>query len=211
MANDDGVNAKGSVVFIDNDKDYMMDVKRPVRFVLATEYGITNDDMLYGFLAGALSQNYDIEVIYLDAFRRITGKCDSELEDFLTLRNNIWHPFPPVSMLIMYVRSWREHSTVLFGNNSPNAVWDVAHALMFVQPVPVLIFRKMPKVRPVIVSVVGILAAFRCLPSIRPDIIRARHKAPVGVSAFCISSPICLNGYRKPVVPDAGVVRVPAR
>ncbi len=84
MANDDGVNAKGSVVFIDNDKDYMMDVKRPVRFVLATEYGITNDDMLYGFLAGALSQNYDIEVIYLDAFTRITGKCDSELEDFLT-------------------------------------------------------------------------------------------------------------------------------
>ena len=67
------------------------------------------------------------------------------------------------------------------------------------------------KVRPVIVSVVGILAAFRCLPSIRPDIIRARHKAPVGVSAFCISSPICLNGYRKLVVPDAGVVRVPAR
>lgn len=37
------------------------------------------------------------------------------------------------------------------------------------------------------------------------------HKAPVSVSAFCISSPICLNGYRKPVVPDADVVRVPAR
>lgn len=52
MANDDGVNAKGSVVFIDNDKDYMMDVKRPVRFVLATEYGITNDRYALWFFGG---------------------------------------------------------------------------------------------------------------------------------------------------------------
>lgn len=34
MANEDAVNAKGNVVFVDNDKDYMIVIKRPVRFVL---------------------------------------------------------------------------------------------------------------------------------------------------------------------------------
>ena len=82
MANEDAVNAKGNVVFVDNDKDYMIDVKRPVRFVLATEYGIKNDDMLYGFLSGALSQNYDIEAIYVDALVRITQKTAEQLEGF---------------------------------------------------------------------------------------------------------------------------------
>ena len=64
------------------DRDYMIDVKRPVRFVLATEYGIKNDDMLYGFLSGALSQNYDIEAIYVDALVRITQKTAEQLEGF---------------------------------------------------------------------------------------------------------------------------------
>lgn len=82
MANENGANAKGSVVFVDKNKDYMADVKRPVRFVLSTEYEITNDDMLYGFLAGALSQNYDIEAVYVDALVRMTGKKADELEGF---------------------------------------------------------------------------------------------------------------------------------
>ncbi len=82
MANEDGLNAKGSVVFVDKNKDYMVDVKRPVRFVLSTEYGISSDDMLYGFLAGALSQNYDIEAVYVDALARITNKTAEELQGF---------------------------------------------------------------------------------------------------------------------------------
>ena len=82
MANEDAINAKGNIVFVDNDKDYMVDVKRPIRFVLATEYRIKNDDMLYGFLSGALSQNYDIEAIYVDALVRIASKPAEELEGF---------------------------------------------------------------------------------------------------------------------------------
>ena len=82
LANEDGINAKGSVVFVDKDKDYMSDVKRPVRFVLTTEYNIVNEDMLYGFLSGALSQNYDIEAVYVDALVRMTGKDAFELEAF---------------------------------------------------------------------------------------------------------------------------------
>ncbi len=89
MANEDGASSKGSVVFVDKNKDYMMDVKRPVRFVLATEYDITNDDMLYGFLSGALSQNYDIESVYVDALVRMTGKNAEELEKFITLLDKL--------------------------------------------------------------------------------------------------------------------------
>jgi hypothetical protein len=58
----------------------------------------------------------------------------------------------PIALQSEYLPPTQSQNSKIFSSAIPNAVWDVAHALMFVQPVPVLIFRKMPKVRPVIVS-----------------------------------------------------------
>mgnify|MGYP007019979782 FL=1 len=103
------------------------------------------------------------------------------------------------------------HSTVLFGNNSPNAVWDVAHALMFVQPVPVLIFRKMLGEVPAVGFVAGIPVAFLYLLNIRPDIIPGLLKVPAGDSVFYISFHTCRIVLMKRDAPDADVVSVPVR
>ena len=56
----EAVNVKhGSILFIDDDKDYLYDVRHQVRFVDASEYGINDPDMFYGFICGIAAQDFD--------------------------------------------------------------------------------------------------------------------------------------------------------
>ena len=84
MVNQEAAESKGDVVFIDDNKRYMYDVRHQVRFVDVSEYGIHSEESLYGFLCGMLSQNFDISAIYLDAFLHIVGKAPDELESLFT-------------------------------------------------------------------------------------------------------------------------------
>lgn len=80
MVNQEAEQAKGSVVFIDDDKRYMYELKHQIRFVDVKEYDIDSEEKLYGFLCGMLAQNFDISAIYLDAFLHIIDKQPEELE-----------------------------------------------------------------------------------------------------------------------------------
>lgn len=95
MANAEIADASGDVVFIDDDKRYMYDVKHQIRFVDVTEYDVKGEDEFYGFLCGMVSQNFDIEAIFIDAFLKIIGKKAEETQELikkikkLTDANNI--------------------------------------------------------------------------------------------------------------------------
>ncbi len=68
---------KGDIIFVDDDNRYMFDLKHEVRFVNAGEYGSDSPEMFFGFLCGMLSQNFDINVILIDAFLKLV-KCPIE-------------------------------------------------------------------------------------------------------------------------------------
>ncbi|MBR0229537.1 MAG: hypothetical protein IJQ62_14410, partial [Clostridia bacterium] len=63
--------------FIDDDNRYMYDLRHEVRFVNAGEYGSDSPEMFFGFLCGMLAQNFDISVIFVDAFLKLV-KTDVE-------------------------------------------------------------------------------------------------------------------------------------
>ena len=84
MVNAEAKAADGNVVFMDDNKRYMYDVDREVRFVDVTEYNVDTEDKLYGFLCGMLAQNFDISAIYMDAFLHMIGKTPDELTEFFT-------------------------------------------------------------------------------------------------------------------------------
>jgi len=75
MANETSKHRKGDVVFIDDDNRYMYDLKTDVRFVDAGEFEITGTVPLISFISGMISQNFDIETIFIDGFLKIVG-CD---------------------------------------------------------------------------------------------------------------------------------------
>ena len=64
----------GNIIFIDDDKRYMYDLRHEIRFVDASEYpSVYKCDAheFLGFLCGMLSQNFDVGVIFIDAFKKL--------------------------------------------------------------------------------------------------------------------------------------------
>ena len=71
IANQAAEDAKGSVVFIDEDERYMFDLNLSVRFINATEYALSGPKMFYGFLCGISASDHDLECIVIDSFMHL--------------------------------------------------------------------------------------------------------------------------------------------
>lgn len=90
QANDALKSEHGVVVFVDDDKRYMYDLRHEIRFVNASEFSLgehRSADWFYGLLGGMLAVNFDISLIFVDAFAKLINNTDwNELEDlFLRL------------------------------------------------------------------------------------------------------------------------------
>ncbi|MDB1953631.1 hypothetical protein PMY38_10865 [Clostridium tertium] len=78
LANEHLSKAKGDSVYIDDDARRMMQLKGKIRFINTNELGVIDCDSFYGLLCGVISQNYDVENIYIDALSSIVTKNMSE-------------------------------------------------------------------------------------------------------------------------------------
>lgn len=76
--------ANGDIVFVDDDARYMYDLPHEIRFVIASDYGVNSPDMCLGFLSGMLTQNFDISIVFVDAFMKLVKVPAEELESFFT-------------------------------------------------------------------------------------------------------------------------------
>ena len=89
IANRAAEEAKGSVVFIDEDERYMYDLNLSVRFINATEYALSGPKMFYGFLCGIAASDHDLECIFIDSIHKHADIKIENLEDFLERLNRI--------------------------------------------------------------------------------------------------------------------------
>ena len=73
--------AKGNVVFISNNtSSTMFDVSRNVRMTDTSDFEIINYSEFEGFICGIISQDNDLEEMYLDSFLTIADvKTDEEI------------------------------------------------------------------------------------------------------------------------------------
>ncbi len=77
----------GNIIFIDDDKRYMYDLRHEIRFVDASEYPVaykcTASEFL-AFVCGMLSADFDLSLISVDAFKKLvkTPLTDIEMEKF---------------------------------------------------------------------------------------------------------------------------------
>lgn len=51
----------------------MYELSNQIRLIVVPDFNITNTDMFIGFIAGILSQDHDLDKIYLDSF--LTTAC----------------------------------------------------------------------------------------------------------------------------------------
>ena len=76
-------NASGDVVCIEYGKKLTYDVNYRVRLVDSQEYGISNPDMLKGFLSGLHAGNFDITNVYIDNLYKTIGSDRAAGEEFI--------------------------------------------------------------------------------------------------------------------------------
>ena len=76
-------NASGDVVCIEYGKKLTYDVNYRVRLVDSKEYGISNMDMLKGFLSGLHAGNFDITHVYIDNLYKTIGSDRANGEAFI--------------------------------------------------------------------------------------------------------------------------------
>ena len=72
--------ATGTFVYLDKSKKHMYELNNKVRLI---EFDIQNSSEFIGFLSGILSQDNDLEKIFLDSFLKISKVTDEELADVL--------------------------------------------------------------------------------------------------------------------------------
>ena len=71
--------AKGNVVFISNDTNRnIFDVKSKARMADTSEFEIKSYDEFLGFICGIVSQDYDLQEMYLDSFLTIANLADDQ-------------------------------------------------------------------------------------------------------------------------------------
>ena len=70
-ANDDVKTVNGTVVYLDKNNKHMYELNNQIRMIVVPEFDIIDTDMFLGFIAGILSQDHDLEKIFLDSFLTI--------------------------------------------------------------------------------------------------------------------------------------------
>ena len=70
LANDTVAKADGHVVYIDKSTKHMFELDKHIRLIDASRYPLKNADEFVGFICGILSQDHDLEKIFLDSFTK---------------------------------------------------------------------------------------------------------------------------------------------
>lgn len=73
--------ANGNVVYLDKSQKHMYELNNKVRLINVMDYPVTNCDEFVGFICGIISQDNDLEEMYLDSFLTI---ADVNTEDEIT-------------------------------------------------------------------------------------------------------------------------------
>ena len=73
MANTAVKEAKGSIVYLDKSSKHMYELNNRIRLINVAEFSVTHSEGFLGFICGILSQDHDLETMYLDSFLKLAG------------------------------------------------------------------------------------------------------------------------------------------
>ena len=72
------LSTSGNVVYLDKSQKHMYELNNKVRLINVTEFPISNCDEFLGFICGIVSQDHDLEEMYLDSFLTIASLEDED-------------------------------------------------------------------------------------------------------------------------------------
>ena len=73
LANSKVINSKGDSIYIDYNSKYIRRINRKIRFISTNDFDISDCESFYGLICGLISENYDIENIFIDSILNIVS------------------------------------------------------------------------------------------------------------------------------------------
>ena len=75
--------ANGTLVYLDKSRKHIYELNNKVRLIDMSDYDIQNSSEFLGFLSGVVSQDNDLERMYLDSFIKISRVTDEAFADVM--------------------------------------------------------------------------------------------------------------------------------
>ena len=82
-ANNEIKSANGNIVYLDKCAQHMYELNNKIRLIDVTGFPVTNVDEFVGFVCGIISQEHDLEQMYLDSFLTIAALDADNAEEAL--------------------------------------------------------------------------------------------------------------------------------
>ena len=79
----------GNIVYLDKSTKHMYELNNKVRLVDVSEYLLDSTDAFIGFVTGIISQDHDLQEMYLDSFLKNAQLEGKDVTDTLTKLENI--------------------------------------------------------------------------------------------------------------------------
>lgn len=71
MANNSIKTAAGSIVYLDKSSKHMYELNNRIRLINVNKFPISSSQGFIGFISGIISQDHDIETMFLDSFLKL--------------------------------------------------------------------------------------------------------------------------------------------
>ncbi len=73
--------AEGNVVYLDKSTKHMYELNNKIRLIDVSDYMIDSPDAFLGFILGIISQDHDLQQMYLDSFLKISNLEDADITE----------------------------------------------------------------------------------------------------------------------------------
>ena len=85
--------ATGNIVYLDKSQKHMYELNNKIRLINVNDFLIDNCDEFLGFICGVISQDHDLEAMYLDSFLSMASVTDDYVGYVLTQLDKISNAF----------------------------------------------------------------------------------------------------------------------
>lgn len=81
--------SRGSIVYLDKSSKNMYELSNKIRLINVNEYPITCSEGFIGLICGIISQDHDLETMFLDSFLKLSCLEGEDISDTITTLERI--------------------------------------------------------------------------------------------------------------------------
>lgn len=83
--------SNGNIVYLDKSSKHMYELNNKIRLIDVSAFPLKNSDEFIGFICGILSQDHDLEQMYLDSFMKLSRLEENkeQISDCISQLDNI--------------------------------------------------------------------------------------------------------------------------